>query len=253
MPSAASRKLPRKLRQQAAQRVAELQLAPRPAAASAPIVVETAPIAVAPAPEPVYEAPVPMPAAEINQVSLAPAAPKPQPIAPQPVLFDDAPSTLPVEPEPAPYVPPRPEVAQRPVRMPTISELPMPAQQQFASARPAQPAAVEQRKGLLQRLAGLGMTRREDDGYADATPVPPVAAEPPRRAAPAPQTPAYQPGQLDQQGRAQPRTSMRITLKFRPSCAARPATEAPKSRNALMAASAAICIFRHRVAGCYMS
>ncbi len=64
-----------------------------------------------------------------------------------------------------------------------------------------QPAAVEQRKGLLSRLAGLGLAPREEDapheGYAPAT-----AASSRSTASPGPAAaPSYQTGQLDQHGR----------------------------------------------------
>jgi cell division protein FtsZ len=188
-----------KLRQQAAQRIADMQAAPRvqPVQQAAPIVIETA--------EAVEEETFALPsAAEINHVSIEPVAAKPQaPLAPQHALFDDVPAALAVEPEPAPFVPERPEMVQRPVRMPSISDLPMPVQAQFNSGRPPQPA-IEQRKGLLQRLAGLGMTRREED-TAESEPAPPVATEAPRRQ-PVAQPAAYQSGQLDAQGRPAPRT-----------------------------------------------
>jgi cell division protein FtsZ len=192
-----------KLRAQAAQRIADMQLGPRAAPAqqqqAAPIVINTGAHE-----ESAYDEPEMMQPAEINHVSLAPSAPKPQQTMAQPVLFDDVPAPLAVEPEPAPFVPQRPEVAQRPARMPSISDLPLPTQHQFNSARPPQPA-IEQRKGLLQRLAGLGMARKEEEGYAEATPVAVAAPEPMRRANPVAQPAAYQSGQLDPQGRQQPR------------------------------------------------
>jgi len=66
--------------------------------------------------------------------------------------------------------------------MPRIDELPMPAQNQIR-ARQAETAEAPQkpRVGLLQRLASVGLGRREDE-EAEARPAPrPVAAE---RAAP---------------------------------------------------------------------
>jgi cell division protein FtsZ len=196
-----------KLRQQAAQRVAEMQT-PRPVTIQ-PVSekAETAysdELPLVASAEPSYANEAVLPAAEINHVSIAPAAPKSQAAIPQQTMFDDAPAPLPVEPDLREFVPSRPEIAQRPVRMPSAADLPLPVQQQMAASRPSHPPA-EQRKGLLQRLATLGMTRREDEGYADATPVAPVAAEPPRRA-PAPPAASHQAGQLDPQGRAQPRT-----------------------------------------------
>jgi cell division protein FtsZ len=191
-----------KLRQQAAQRIADMQAAPRvqPVQHAAPVVIETAE-----AVEEEEETLAFPAAAEINHVSIEPVAAKPQtPFAAQPALFDDVPAPLAVEPEPAPFVPERPELVQRPVRMPSISDLPMPVQSQFNSGRPPQPA-IEQRKGLLQRLAGLGMARREEESV-ESEPLPPLAAEAPRRQPATPQPAAFQSGQLDTQGRPSPRT-----------------------------------------------
>src|SRR5262249_46036990 len=70
----------------------------------------------------------------------------------------------PVEPE-QPFIPPQAErPAVRPPRMPRIDELPMPAQAQIR-ARQAEPAEAPQkpRVSLLQRLASVGLGRREEE------------------------------------------------------------------------------------------
>jgi cell division protein FtsZ len=124
-----------------------------------------------------------------------------------------------VEPEDAPtaFIPPAPERAMRPTRMPRVEDLPVPAQKQLRAARgEGDAAAANDRKSLLQRLATVGFGRRDEatPAAAPAEPAPLAATEPParqpapaapaeyaRRQAPAP---AYAPakGNLDRQGRA---------------------------------------------------
>ena len=106
--------------------------------------------------------------------------------------------------------------------MPRIEDLPIPAQAQIAAAQrsetpAAPPAGDKKRMTLLQRLAAVGLGRRDDE----AEDSPPVQAKPAdtrmvpaqrpapsadvARRAPAPiATPNYRPaaGQLDQHGRA---------------------------------------------------
>ena len=69
---------------------------------------------------------------------------------------------------PKAFIPPQPERAGRAPRMPRIDELPMPAQNQIR----AQQGEVEetgpekQRMTLLQRLAAVGLGRRDDSDAA---------------------------------------------------------------------------------------
>jgi cell division protein FtsZ len=113
-----------------------------------------------------------------------------------------------------------PPVAERPVhrqRMPRIEDLPIPAQNQIRASRAEQggsdPVASDRKRmTLLQRLASVGLGRREDelqalDGEAapPAAPLPtPVPQHEPVKRAPPAQQQAYRPaqGQLDSHGRA---------------------------------------------------
>jgi len=154
--------------------------APRPAAA---------PAAAAPAPRPVAdqidraalaaiaaavapaEAPAPAPAQPVafGDVTI-------RPIPPKPALFADpaAPAEAAPAPElPATFIPPAAERAPlRAPRMPKFEDLPMPAQNQIrqASGDVADEHPQKTRMSLLQRLANVGLGRRDEDAE------PPVAA-----------------------------------------------------------------------------
>ena len=152
---------------------------------------------------------------ETNDVTLRPMTPKP-------TLFveptNDGRKHPPVEAqaEPQSFIPPAPERAVvRAPRMPRVEDLPAPAQAQIAAAN--SPQSMDRKKmTLLQRLAAVGLGRREDEAE-EAAPQPQKATEPrfvpaqkapnapeAARRPPAPPTgPAYRPaqGQLDAQGR----------------------------------------------------
>ena len=86
------------------------------------------------------------------------------------------------------FIPPQPErPAIAPPRMRDIRELPVPAQNEFRARRGEMPEAEhpeKRRLTLLQRLAAVGLGRREDEPEADrARPVRPEPARRPRRAA----------------------------------------------------------------------
>jgi len=94
-----------------------------------------------------------------------------RPIAPKPSLFRDAvdeqPGPLAQEP-PAPrnFIPPQPERApHRAARMPRIEDLPLPAQNEIRAKRGETPEASpeKRRTSLLQRLAAVGLGRREEE------------------------------------------------------------------------------------------
>ncbi|MFN3855203.1 MAG: cell division protein FtsZ, partial [Phreatobacter sp.] len=123
-----------------------------------------------------------------------------QPVAARPALFREAPVELDAPPappreEPLPareFIPPAAERPMRPVRMPAPEELPRPAQQQLMAMRDPAPVAsapanpVEKKRvSLMDKLAAIGFTRRNEDS-AEAPPAPRQAAPvaPPR---PAPQ------------------------------------------------------------------
>ena len=92
-----------------------------------------------------------------------------RPIPPKPSLFLEPEAVEQQAPEPRPsqaFIPPAPERTERPVRaMPRIDELPMPAQNELRAMRGETPAIEHPEKrriGLLQRLASVGLGRREE-------------------------------------------------------------------------------------------
>jgi cell division protein FtsZ len=102
---------------------------------------------------------------------------RPMPIKPS--LFEPAPMEAPhAEADmPEAFIPPAPEMVKRAPRMPRIDELPMPAQNQMAP-RPemSDDHPQKQRMSLMQRLASVGLGKREEAEQA-----------PPRMARPMPQ------------------------------------------------------------------
>ncbi len=103
-----------------------------------------------------------LPSTGIDDVSLRPMPMKPS-------LFDAAPAEsppLPVEAPPAEtFIPPQPERAARAPRMPRIDELPVPAQNEIRARRgesAAENHPEKQRLSLMQRLAQVGLGRREE-------------------------------------------------------------------------------------------
>ncbi|MGY6247740.1 cell division protein FtsZ [Bosea thiooxidans] len=186
---------------------------PAPQQASAPA-IETA--RVTPMPEPAPAAPmaqgIHIEPVQPRQVMVAAPAPEPMASAEPSLHLDES------------FIPPMPERAMRPTRMPRIEDLPVPGQAQLHAQRGAQPvpqapSAVEQKRmSLMQRLASVGFGRKDDEAEAPASAPVPVRQAPamPQAAAPsaahaeymrrpAPQ-PASRPaqGQLDPHGRAAP-------------------------------------------------
>jgi cell division protein FtsZ len=107
-----------------------------------------------------------------------------RPMQPKPSLFPDpvAAESLPQEPQPAgAFIPPAPDRTGRPTRaMPRLEDLPVPAQNELRAMRgEASPAEhpEKRRMGLLQRLASVGLGRREESEEAEA----PTSARPPLR------------------------------------------------------------------------
>jgi cell division protein FtsZ len=117
--------------------------------------------------------------------AILPQGPGPEvtirPLGPKPSLFID-PATQPVPPEalePETFIPPQPErMPQRGMRMPRIDELPVPAQKEIRARRgELQDEHPEKRRtSLLQRLAAVGLGRRDDD--EEIAPMPPKAVAP---------------------------------------------------------------------------
>ena len=122
-----------------------------------------------------------------------------RPLGLKPTLFID-PAMQPAmqeAPEPEAFIPPQPErVSPRGMRMPRIDELPVPAQKEIRARRGELPEAhpEKRRTSLLQRLAAVGLGRRDDDEEAAPTPpkaVAPMPAMPP--VPPMPQVPTERP------------------------------------------------------------
>ena len=107
-----------------------------------------------------------------------------RPLGPKPSLFIDPASEGPEPHEPKAFIPPQPErMPQRAPRMPRVDELPVPAQNEIRARRgqlPPEQHPEKRRLSLLQRLAQVGLGRREEDEDERA-------AAPPRRPTGAPQ------------------------------------------------------------------
>jgi len=108
-----------------------------------------------------------------------------RPLAPKPSLFIDpaaneAESPKPDVLEPAAFIPPQPErLPARAPRMPRLDELPVPAQNEIRARRGEvreDDHPEKRRMSLLQRLASVGLGRREQDEQAATLPAAPVSA-----------------------------------------------------------------------------
>jgi cell division protein FtsZ len=125
--------------------------------------------------------------------ALLPPSPGPEvtirPLGPKPTLFID-PATVPAPPEapePESFIPPQPErVSPRGMRMPRIDELPVPAQKEIRARRGElhEEHPEKRRTSLLQRLAAVGLGRRDEE--EDVVPTPPKAVAPMPAMPPAP-------------------------------------------------------------------
>ena len=175
--------------------IANAEPLPRTAARAAQqaITLQPQPIAAVAAPEPVA---APAPVAEVQEIEIEP-------------VQQDLPVAAFEEEVAEEFIPPAPEPMVRGPRMPTIDELPPVVQPVVRQARgelPPAPAQPERRRSLLEKLAAFGITRPED-----ATPRATAPLAPPRQLAqPTPmlargQAPRPPQGQLDAQGRQQPR------------------------------------------------
>ena len=212
-----------RLRAQMAQRVQ--QSTPVPVAAPAPVAVEApAPVMQAPVMQAPVMAPIPQPAPVAMMPDVVVEASQPRPAAFFAAPIVDEPKVVHEELRaPEAFIPPAPERAPiRQQRMPTMEELPRPAQAVLQASRQdavvAPPAPEQKRMTLMQRLAAVGLGgRREEEAPVQApvmpAPMAPEAAPAPsathemyaRRAPqPAAPAPAYRPAQgaLDPQGRA---------------------------------------------------
>jgi cell division protein FtsZ len=182
------------------QRIAERLERAEPARPAAAATTQVAAASVTPPPAPMT-APAPIAAPASVNASIESAAKAAiaaavedvtiRPLAPKPSLFMDP---LAKEPEghapevsePAAFIPPQPErMPARAPRMPRIDELPVPAQNEIRARRgelPQDDHPEKRRVSLLQRLASVGLGRREQEDHEPAPPrsapiAPPVPAE----------------------------------------------------------------------------
>ncbi|MBI3699245.1 MAG: cell division protein FtsZ [Afipia sp.] len=155
----------------------------KPAVAASPIRAEqidkAALAAIAEAVAPI-ERPVPAQSATYGDVSV-------RPIPPKPSLFPDHEEPMELH-EPAPptaFIPPAAErLPLRAPRMPDFDELPVPAQNEIRRARgeTSEDHPQKARTSLLQRLANVGLGRRDEDSEAPVsgrTSAPEMSAMPP--------------------------------------------------------------------------
>ncbi len=107
-----------------------------------------------------------LPHSDGDQVTIRPLAPKPS------LFIDPAPSGPQME-EPQTFIPPQPDRPQsRTPRMPRIDEFPVPAQNEIRARRgelAQDDHPAKQRMSLLQRLASVGLGRRQQDELESST------------------------------------------------------------------------------------
>ena len=124
-----------------------------------------------------------LPPAAVEDVSIRPMPMKPSLFEPAPTEMEQA-----EPPTPRTFIPPAPErvaAAPRMPRMPRIDELPLPAQNEIRAQRGETPEnhPEKQRMSLMQRLASVGLGRREE---GEAPPVPRTAQPMPMTQPPLP-------------------------------------------------------------------
>ena len=142
-----------------------------------------------PAPQPIAPPP-PQQRADLIAAAAVAAALTPSPAAPKPTLFADP--TRPAAP-PAPaenglpkvFIPPQPErpANRAPRMMPSFEDMPVPGQNEYRARRGEMPEPEhpeKRRLTLLQRLAAVGLGRRDDEPEAEQRETRPP--EPARRA-----------------------------------------------------------------------
>ena len=138
--------------------------------------VQPAPMAARPAPQP------------FTSTMSAPAVPAAPPPAPQARTYgdEDFHHTAAPEQPPLPLMPERaPQPAMRQVRIPTIDEFPPQVKRQIEAQQNRIESIAEhaqkKKPGLFQRLANVGLGRRDDPPAAPAPREPSIAPQPPQR------------------------------------------------------------------------
>jgi cell division protein FtsZ len=151
-----------------------------------------------------------LPQGAMEDVSIRPITPKPS-LFVEPVLAEPAPEEMPKT-----FIPPQPERAGRGPRMPRIEELPIPAQNEIRAQRgeAVEESPEKRRLTLLQRLAQVGLGRRDDAEAAEQPHSQPRAApmqserlpqrQPPPVSEYARRQPSPAPQGLDMHGRQAP-------------------------------------------------
>ena len=163
--------------------------------------IERAEPALRPALDAGHTSEAPTEAPRANAKAATPAAPAAafedvvlRPMPQKPSLFleplEEHSSTTPAEPPASrTFIPPQPErPSARAPRMPRMEELPLPAQNEIRASRGEMPetGTEKRRTSLLQRLASVGLGRREDDEHPKAAaprqiPPPQMRGSAPRR------------------------------------------------------------------------
>jgi cell division protein FtsZ len=169
-------------------RIAELALRLKADNARTVEAAEAHGVAPQPAPQPVPLPP--QPRADLLGAAAVAAALTPSPAAPKPTLFADPgrPAAPPAPAEsglPKVFIPPQPErpANRAPRAMPSFEDLPVPGQNEYRARRGDMPEPEhpeKRRLTLLQRLAAVGLGRREDEPEAEQREV--RQPEPARRA-----------------------------------------------------------------------
>jgi cell division protein FtsZ len=106
-----------------------------------------------------------------------------RPMTPKPSLFmepaDPVAEAAPAHAEPErPFIPPQAERPLRAPRMPRIEELPIPAQNQIRAKQGEAADSEKPKVSLLQRLASVGLGRREEEAPRPVSRPMPVAERP---------------------------------------------------------------------------
>ncbi len=118
-------------------------------------------------------------AAAVEDVSIRPLAPKPT-LFIDPAASEQEAARKPEVLEPAAFIPPQAErLPSRPPRMPRLDELPVPAQNEIRARRGEvreDDHPEKRRMSLLQRLASVGLGRRDQDETETGLPAAPMSA-----------------------------------------------------------------------------